>query len=100
MPPDRTLSNAPRKGVKASKIRLTFMFAVNATGSDRRPPLIIGKANRPRCFGRKSGEELGFFYRSNKTAWMTTFIYQEWIRKWDAELDRERRNILLLHDNF
>jgi hypothetical protein len=31
---------------------------------------------------------------------MTGQLYQEWIRKWDAELQQQRRKILLLQDNF
>lgn len=31
---------------------------------------------------------------------MTTILYQEWLHEWDFELKQEKRNILLLQDNF
>jgi len=31
---------------------------------------------------------------------MTTVLYQEWLHEWDLELKQEKRNILLLQDNF
>ncbi|EIW70525.1 hypothetical protein TREMEDRAFT_61029 [Tremella mesenterica DSM 1558] len=64
------------------------MFAVNATGTDKREPLIIGKAFKPRAFYKKTGEELGFYYGNNAKAWMTAVIYTEWIQRWDRELRR------------
>ena len=38
-------------------------------------------------------------YRSNKNAWMTSMLFEEWIRKWDAALAREGRKIVLMVDN-
>jgi len=31
---------------------------------------------------------------------MTTVLYQEWLHEWDLKLKQEKRNILLLQDNF
>ena len=31
---------------------------------------------------------------------MTTVLYQEWLRDWDSKLRAQKRNILLLQDNF
>ncbi len=49
----------------------------NADGTEKLPPLFIGKYANPRCFKKKKAGELGFFYRNNKTAWMTMVIFEE-----------------------
>ena len=100
MAPDRGLTDCKQSGVKGNKIRITYAFTSNADGSEKLPPFIIGKAACPRAFGRKTGEQLGFYYCNNAKAWMTGHLYQEWIRKWDAELQQQHRKILLLQDNF
>ena len=100
MPPDRGLSDKQRPGVKGNKVRLTYQFVANADGSTKLAPLIIGKAYKPRAFKKKTGEELGFYYRNNAKAWMTASLYEEWLLDWNRKLARENRRILLLHDNF
>jgi hypothetical protein len=100
MSPNKGLATTKRHGVKQSKLRLTVAFTVNAAGTERLPPLIIGHAKRPRCFQKKTGEQLGFDYWCNSRAWMTSDIFQQWLIKWDNELRRTNRKILLLVDNF
>lgn len=100
MAPDRGLSDRKQAGVKGKKTRLTYAFTSNADGSEKLQPFIIGKAARPRAFNKKTGEQLGFYYRNNAKAWMTTYLYQEWIEQWDRELQAKGRRILLLQDNF
>jgi hypothetical protein len=73
---------------------------VNADGSDKLEAFIIGKAKQPRAFQRRTARALGFLYRNNAKAWMTTILYQEWITNWDTELRLAGRHILLLQDNF
>ncbi|KAE8986878.1 hypothetical protein PR003_g17521 [Phytophthora rubi] len=62
-------SNTP--GLKKDKTRITLALAANADGSEKRESFYIGKARRPHCFKGKDGDELGFYYRNNKKAWMT-----------------------------
>jgi len=62
LPPDRGLANQKNNGIKGSKVHLTYVFAANADGSEKRPSLIIGKAHKPRYFINKTGEMLGFLY--------------------------------------
>ncbi|KAI9057990.1 DDE-domain-containing protein [Trametes sanguinea] len=100
LPPDRGLSDKATAGVKGKKTRLTYAFTTNATGSDRLPPLIIGKYQKPRAFEGRTGKQLGFQYRHNAKAWMTTVLYREWIEDWDRKLVAEKRKVLLLQDNF
>lgn len=100
MPPDRGLSNKKQSGVKGNKIWITYLFVANATGTDKLPPLIIGKAKKPRAFKGKTGSQLGFNYWSNAKAWMTGTIYHWFLSDWDDNLREKGRKILLLHDNF
>ncbi len=100
MPPDRGLANKKSSGVKGTKVRLTYLFTSNVDGSEKLPPLIIGKAKKPRAFQNKTGTQLGFQYRNNAKAWMTANIYQEWLQQWDFELGTRKRKIVLLQDNF
>ncbi len=100
MPPDRGLADRAMSGVKGKKSRLTYAFTCNADGSDKLPPMIIGKYKKPRPFKGKTGMELGFEYYNNAKAWMTATLYKTWIEKWNAKLQAQGRNILLLQDNF
>ena len=100
MPLDRGLSDKKHSGVKGRKVRLTYAFTYNADGSEKLSPIIIGKAKKPQAFQKKSGKQLGFYYRNNAKAWMTSALYQEWIQEWDSELRSKNRKILLLQDNF
>jgi DDE superfamily endonuclease len=100
MPPDRGLTDKQRFGVKGNKVRLTYAFTSNVTGSEKLPPIVIGKAKKPRAFQKKTGTQLGFYYRNNAKAWMTATLYQEWLERWDHELKKDKRKILLLQDNF
>ena len=100
MTPDRGLSNKQHSGVKGKKTRLTYALTTNADGSEKLPPIVIGKARRPRAFNKKTGDQLGFHYRNNAKAWMTSSLYGEWIKQWDTELSQKGRKILLLQDNF
>jgi len=96
MAPDRTIASRQIEGSKKEKTRITIAFTCNADGSDRMEPLFIGHANKPRCFKKKSGQELGFFYLSNKKAWMTGSYFQIFLKKFDMNV---KRKVLLLVDN-
>jgi hypothetical protein len=64
-------------GKKKDKFRITIAFACNADGSERLPPIYIGKSKKPCCFKKDSPEKQGFYYRNNKTAWMTSELFEE-----------------------
>lgn len=107
-----------QSGKKKSKFRITLGFTCNADGSEKLPPLYIGKYKRPRCFGRQTPEQQGFYYRFNKKAWMTSVIFDEYvassflelknkanwnirfIRQFDMKMRSEKQHILLTIDNF
>jgi len=64
-------------GKKINKFRITVTFACNADGSEKLPVFFIGKSKKPRCFGKQGPNERGFYYRNNKTAWMTAAYFEE-----------------------
>ena len=70
-------------GGKISKERLTVSFCVNGVG-EKESPLVIGKSLRPRCFKNTDFTKMnGFTWRTNKKAWMTGPIFEEWILNFD-----------------
>ncbi len=100
MAPDHGLSDHRHSGVKSKKDRITYLFAVNATGTEKRQPLVIGKSKKPHAFKNKTGAQLGFLYKNNPKAWMNTLIYSDWLHEWDKELRLQNRKIIYFHDNF
>jgi hypothetical protein len=65
-------------GKKKEKFRITLGFACNADGSEKLLLLFIGKAKKPRCFGKETPEQRGFHYQNNKKAWMTSALFEEY----------------------
>jgi hypothetical protein len=49
----------------------------NADGSEKWPIFFIGTSKNPRCFKKKSLKAHSFYYRNNKTAWMTSEFFEE-----------------------
>ena len=76
------------------------MFTVNMTGSDKRPPLVIGKAAHPSALKKKNVllKNLKIEYYNNTRAWMNGPIFHSYMKNWNDEL-AQRRHILLLIDN-
>ena len=82
--PDGTLSfkNAEASGCKVPKERVTLLLACNMDGTEKLEPLTIGKSKQPRCF--KNVKRLPVAYEANKNAWMTSDIWEEWLKKLDT----------------
>ncbi|GFU02223.1 uncharacterized protein TNCV_2466011 [Trichonephila clavipes] len=55
------------------------------------------KSAKPRCF--KGINSFPTKYRSNKKAWMTTELFNEWLVSLNSDMKREKRHILLFLDN-
>ncbi|GFV98326.1 tigger transposable element-derived protein 6 [Trichonephila clavipes] len=66
-------------------------------GSEKITPLVIGKSAKPRCF--KGINSFPTKYCSNKKAWMTTELFNEWLVALNLDMKREKRHILLFLDN-
>jgi hypothetical protein len=93
--PNKTLSS----GEKISKERLTVGLCVNATGTIKLKPVVIGKYKKPRCFGNVWTPQDIVKYYFNLKAWMTMDIFRNWLQYVDKKMHNEKRNILLLLDN-
>ena len=76
-PPDRGLASAQMSGKKKEKFRITVTLACNATGDEKLELFFIGKLKQPRCFKKRKPKDLGFYYRNNKKAWMTSDLFEE-----------------------
>lgn len=99
MTPNQTLKQKGEKcvGGKLSKVRITVLVCANMNGSEKQKLTVIGKSQKPRCF--KNVKKLPVVYKANKKAWMTSELFQEFLRQWDKELSQNKRKIVLLIDN-
>jgi arginine repressor len=99
MAPDRTIASRQIGGIKKDKTRITIALCANSNGTEKRNLFFIGHAEKPRAFKKKRGEDYGFYYRWNRKAWMTTILFQEWLLKFDIDMRKQQRQVLLLLDN-
>ena len=76
-------------GGKQSKVRITGMAASNALGN-KIPMFVIGKSVKPHCF--KGIKKNPCRYRAQKKSWMTSDLFQEWVRELDRKFQCEDRN--------
>ena len=79
---------------KKIKERITVTLRCNMSGSNKRRSLVIGKIRMPRCF--KGVKNIPAEYYSNKSAWMTSAIFEQHFHRWDSKL---KRRIALLVDS-
>ncbi|XP_013177949.1 PREDICTED: tigger transposable element-derived protein 6-like [Papilio xuthus] len=79
-----------------SNMRLTILVAANMTGTMKKKLLVVGKPKKPSCL--KNNNSLLVTYENNVNSWMTSQIFERWLRHWDAELEEIDRKILLLVD--
>ena len=95
--PDKTITfrGDSCKGGKKSKERITILLGGNMNGTEKIPLLVIGKSKKPRCF--KQGLSIPVRYEANSRAWMTSEVFEKFLRDWDRKLGS--RKILLLLDN-
>ncbi|PNF41040.1 hypothetical protein B7P43_G08225 [Cryptotermes secundus] len=61
--------------------------------------LVIGKAAKPRCFQNMDIQKLPVEWRSNKKAWMTSYIMEEWVSAFNGRIKIQNRHVLLFLDN-
>ena len=83
-------------GGKMSKERVTMLVTASMTG-EKLPLFVIGKYANPRCF--KGVKKLPVSYDSNTKAWMTSVLFEKWLRKLDFRMQKEGRKIALVLDN-
>ena len=98
--PDRSLSTVPLPGLKKVKDRVTIHHCMNATGTHKLQPWIIGKYSKPRCFAAAgvNVDRLNCTWRANSKAWMTSVLFEQWLRWFDNQM--AGRRVVLVMDNF
>lgn len=69
---------------------MTVLFCVSMTGQ-KEMPLVIGKSARPRAFKQISIADLPVIWKSNKKAWMTRDVMNEWLQQLDRKMGKEKR---------
>ena len=115
--PDRSLvlNKEQCKGGKRSKERYTVLLCSNWSGNDELKPLVIGKQSRillinifnnilgksrqPRCFKHLNINKLPVTWKANRTAWMNTKLFSEWLTDINKIMKKNSRQILLFLDN-
>ena len=75
-----------------------MLLCVNMIGEFEKP-VIIDKSEKPRCFKHVDLRNLPVNWRSNKRSWMTSYIFEEWLNKFNEKMKSEKRNVLLFLDN-
>ncbi len=50
--------------------------------------MAIGNSKCPRSFRKETGQDLGFDYHGNKTAWMNTELFFAWLRRFDEYIGK------------
>ncbi|KAK8782073.1 hypothetical protein V5799_016583 [Amblyomma americanum] len=64
------------------------------------PLLIIGKVEKPRCFkNARLPPKDDVLYRSNKKAWMTAALFEEYVRHLDRKFAAAGRKVVFVVDN-
>lgn len=86
-------------GEKIFTERISILFCVNRAG-DKLPPLVIGKAEKPRCFYNDCLSELNIKYKAQVNSWMTRTMFINWLKDWHDQLMVEGKKVLLILDNF
>ena len=86
------------KIVQGENVRKRELLWHCVTG-EKLPPLIIGKAENPRCSHKINKSALPVKYYSNRKAWMTRQIFNDWISDVIRKMKRKNRKILLFIDN-
>ena len=82
-------------GGKQANERITVLVGASATG-EKLPLFVIGKSKMPRCFRNAN---ISVMYEANKRAWMTSDLFEMYIRKIDRQMLREKRRVAIILDN-
>ncbi|XP_038076054.1 tigger transposable element-derived protein 4-like [Patiria miniata] len=82
---------------KEIKTRITLLVCANMDGSDKLPLYAIGKNKKPRAF--KNVCHLPITYTANKKAWMTSHLFDKWLKNLDDQMGSQGRKIAMVVDN-
>jgi len=100
MPSSIGLEIQEAHGSKGDKTRVKYGFCMNAAGTDKQEPYIIGHVRHPRYFGKRPAIHLEYnFYYNNKKAWMTGVIWLYELQRFEKKMERQNCRVILLVDN-
>lgn len=98
--PDTTIARSQLEGWENDEERITALACCNASGSELLPIQFIGNSQSPRAFKKQHRDELGFDYRWNQKAWMTSSPFYEWLLLFDRRMVKTAvQKVFLLIDN-
>ncbi|RLN58327.1 hypothetical protein BBJ29_004605 [Phytophthora kernoviae] len=97
--PNKLVQGDDAQTMLADEARLTVLLAANADASDLMEPYIIGSVVPPKNIKMASISQLGYHYVCSSKARMTVFIFQQWLRDFNARMASAHRNVILLMDN-
>ncbi|XP_017354251.1 tigger transposable element-derived protein 4 [Cebus imitator] len=83
---------------KLCKDRITLVVGTNMDGSEKLPLLVIGKNRSPHCF--KGIKSLPVCYEANRMAWMTSDVFEQWMRKLDEKFQAQQRRVVIFVESF
>ena len=83
-------------GGKHSKVRLTGM-AVGYVNGERLPMFVIDKSKTPRCF--KGMKNVPCCYQAHPKSWISSELFEEWVKETDCNFVAQKRKITLIIDN-
>ncbi len=85
--PSKTICSNIRASHKLLKDRISILLCCNMSGTIKKIPLVIGKFANPRCLKNFDTKSLVDYTHSNR-GWMTSFIFNQWLLKWDLYLQK------------
>jgi len=77
------------------KDRITVALTANSTGSVKIKPFVTAKVARPRCIGNTYYPD----YSIGLKAWMTSVLFQDWLKDFNRQIKRANKKVILLVDN-
>ena len=91
-------------GFKSMKDRVTLLLGGNANGDVKLKPLMIFKSANPRALKGIKKDNLPVIWRSNKKAWMTQELFNEWftahfvpfVENYNKEQNLDNKALLIL----
>ncbi|KAF8760031.1 DDE protein [Rhizoctonia solani] len=95
---NRGLALQPLSGSKVDKTQLTIVLGTSAAGW-KLPLFIIGKAAQPRAFTHGTPANYGYWYKFNKSAWMTAEIWHCYLTSVNDMAQNANRRLLLICNN-
>ncbi|KAJ0403761.1 hypothetical protein P43SY_006304 [Pythium insidiosum] len=97
--PSKLVQSDDTQALLAEEPKLSVLLAVNADATDLMEPYIIGSIVAPKNIKNASISQLGYHYVTSPRARMTVFIFQQWLRDFNARMASAHRHVVLLMDN-